>query len=214
MKSDDLILYAITDRQWLHESTLYQDVQKVLNGGATIVQYREKKLKGEAVIEEARALKNLCTNYGVSFIINDNVPLAKEINADGVHVGQEDMSSIEARKMLGKDKIIGVSVQTVKQALLAQKHGADYLGVGAIFTTKTKGDATPVSYATLCAICHAVTIPVVAIGGIHKDNIMELKGSGIRGVALISAILNNENIEQATKDIKKQIQDMLEEKGL
>lgn len=168
MKLDkkDLLLYAVTDRSWLNGETLYSQVEKALKGGATFIQLREKDLDSEAFLKEAKELKKLCKEYNVPFVVNDNVDIAVKIGADGVHVGQSDMQAQDVREKLGKDKIIGVSAQTVEQALLAQKHGADYLGVGAVFSTNSKDDAVNVSHETLKAICEAVHIPVIAIGGI------------------------------------------------
>lgn len=212
MKCDkkDLLLYAVTDRSWLNGATLYKQVEKALKGGATFVQLREKSLDAKAFLQEAIQIKALCKHYQVPFVINDAIDIALAIDADGVHVGQSDMAVAEARAKLGPDKIIGVSVQTVEQALLAEEKGADYLGVGAVFPTGSKADAVEVSYETLKAICKAVKIPVVAIGGISKENIMELSRSGICGVAVISAIFAQSNIEEATRDLKKQIQEMVQ----
>ncbi|BBF42805.1 thiamin-phosphate pyrophosphorylase [Lachnospiraceae bacterium KM106-2] len=205
MKCDkkDLALYAITDRSWLYEETLYEQVEKALKGGATFIQIREKELERAKFLEEARQLKTLCKQYQVPFIINDDISIAKEIDADGVHIGQSDGTADEVRKLLGEDKIIGVSAQTVEQAMLAEKMGADYLGVGAVFSTNTKKDAQDVSYATLAAICKAVQIPVIAIGGITKANVEELKGSGICGIAVISAIFASKDITKATAELRQ-----------
>lgn len=204
MKLDkkDLLLYAVTDRSWLNGDTLYNQVEKSLLGGVTFLQLREKELDKETFLKEAVQIKELCKKYKVPFVINDNVEIALKSKADGVHVGQSDMEAIEARKILGKDKIIGVSVQTVQQAILAQNQGADYLGVGAVFTTGTKTDADDVSYETLKSICKAVDIPVVAIGGINQNNITKLENSGICGVAIVSAIYAQNDIEKSTKTLK------------
>ena len=164
----ELLLYAVTDRHWLCEETLYDQVKKALDGGATFVQLREKKLDREDFLAEAKEIQKLCKEYGVPFVINDEVSIAKDIDADGVHVGQSDMEAMDVRKILGPDKILGVSAQTVEQAIIAEKHGADYLGVGAVFTTGSKDDADDVSHETLKAICEAVSIPVIAIGGITR----------------------------------------------
>ena len=167
----DLLLYAVTDRSWLNGATLYEQVEAALRGGATFIQLREKALDQERFLAEARELKALCRRFGVPFLINDNVEIAAAVDADGVHVGQSDMEAGDVRARLGADKIIGVSAQTVEQALLAQQRGADYLGVGAVFPTGTKQDATDVSYETLRDICRAVDIPVIAIGGIGRGNV-------------------------------------------
>jgi len=212
-RKEDMVLYAITDRHWLNGESLYQQVEKALQGGVTFLQLREKKLDKELFMKEAREIKELCRKYKVPFIINDNVEIAKAIDADGVHVGQSDMEAGDVRKRLGADKIIGVSAKTVEQALLAEKHGADYLGVGAVFSTSTKTDATGVSHETLRDICQAVKIPVVAIGGITKDNVNELSGYGADGIAVISAIFAQENITEAAKDLKQRSMQMVSSNG-
>ena len=207
----ELMLYAVTDRHWLGEETLYDQVKKALDGGATFLQLREKKLDREDFLAEALEIQKLCKKYGVPFVINDEVSIAKDIDADGVHVGQSDMEAMDVRKVLGPDKILGVSAQTVEQAIIAEKHGADYLGVGAVFATGSKDDADDVSHETLKAICEAVSIPVIAIGGITKDNVSELAGSGICGVAVISAIFGQNDIKKATEDLKASVEKMLEQ---
>lgn len=207
----ELMLYAVTDRHWLGDETLYDQVKKALDGGATFVQLREKKLDREDFLAEALEIQKLCKKYGVPFVINDEVSIAKDIDADGVHVGQSDMGAMDVRKVLGPDKILGVSAQTVEQAIIAEKHGADYLGVGAVFATGSKDDADDVSHETLKAICEAVSIPVIAIGGITKDNVSELAGSGICGVAVISAIFGQNDIKKATEDLKASVEKMLEQ---
>ena len=166
-----LLLYAVTDRSWLHGQTLYEQAEQALQGGATFLQLREKELDEAHFQEEAIALKALCKQYGVPFVLDDNVALAVATDADGVHVGQSDMAAGKVRALIGPDKILGVSAQTVEEALLAEREGADYLGVGAVFPTGTKADANAVSYDTLRDICAAVSIPVIAIGGITKDNV-------------------------------------------
>lgn len=199
----NLILYAVTDRTWLKGKTLYEQVEEALKGGVTIVQLREKELGYDAFLAEAVEIKKLCRQYNVPFIINDNVDIAIKSNADGVHIGQKDMTVGYVRSVIGKNKILGVSAQTVEQAVLAEKMGADYLGVGAIFGTNSKADADDVSFETLKAICDAVNIPVVAIGGIGVSNILELNGSGISGIAVISAVFGADNIEKATVELKE-----------
>ena len=212
MKCDkkDLLLYGVTDRSWLGESTLYSAVEQSILGGVTMVQLREKDLAQEEFQKEARQIQELCKKHQVPFLINDNVELAVEIEADGVHVGQHDMEAGQVRQKIGPDKILGVSAQTVEQALLAEKHGADYLGVGAVFPTGSKDDADDVSYDTLKAICRAVSIPVVAIGGISRDNVHRLSGSGICGVAVISAIYGAADIRRASEDLKAATREMLQ----
>lgn len=192
----DLLLYAVTDRAWVGDKTLYEQVEQAIRGGVTMVQLREKHLDEAQFYQEALEIKELCGRYGIPFLINDNVALACKVQADGVHVGQDDMAASDVRAMIGPDKILGVSAQTVDQAMAAQQAGADYLGVGAVFSTSTKLDACEVTKQTLAEICDAVDIPVVAIGGIKKHNIMELAGTGIDGVALVSAIFAAEDIAQ------------------
>jgi len=213
MKCDkkDLILYAVTDRTWLGNKTLYEQVEEALKGGTTFVQLREKELDNETFLKEAFEIKALCRKYNVPFVINDNVEIAKKIDADGVHVGQSDMKAENVRAILGNDKILGVSAQTVEQAVLAEKMGADYLGVGAVFPTGSKADAEAVSYETLKAICEAVSIPVVAIGGISTSNVSKLENSGISGIAVISAIFGAEDIQSATKDLKEMTEKVVSE---
>lgn len=195
-------LYAVTDRKWLKPGEKLVDrVEDALKGGVTFVQLREKELGYDEFLAEALEIQALCRKYRVPFVINDNVQIAQEIGADGVHVGQSDMEAGDVREMLGPDKIIGVSAQTVEQALRAQERGADYLGVGAVFPTSSKDDAVEVDRETLEQICRAVDIPVVAIGGISRNNISELRGSGVCGVALISAIFGSEDIEQACREL-------------
>ena len=206
---EQMLLYAVTDRHWLNGRTLYEQVEEALKGGATFIQLREKDLTEEEFLEEAKKIQQLCKKYRVPFIINDNVKLAKEIDADGVHVGQSDMETLDVRAQLGEDKIIGVSARTVEQALLAEKHGADYLGVGAVFQTGTKTDAREVEHSVLKEICTKVDIPVVAIGGITQDNVKELSGSGINGVAVISAIFAQKDIETATAKLKSCVEQMV-----
>lgn len=209
----DLVLYAVTDRSWLGDKTLYSQVESALKGGATFVQLREKELDDADFLEEAKEIQKLCREYKVPFVINDNVEIAAEIGADGVHVGQSDMEAGAVREKLGPDKIIGVSAQTVEQALLAEQKGADYLGVGAVFPTGSKDDAVEVSHETLKAICEAVKIPVIAIGGISTGNVMELSGSGICGIAVISAIFAKPDIEAAAKELKEQTEKMLNDRS-
>lgn len=203
INSKDLLLYAITDRHWLNGRTLSEQVRECLEGGATILQLREKKLSEEEFLKEAKEIQTLCREFNIPFIINDNINIAAEIKADGIHVGQEDMDAKKVRNLLGKNAILGVSASSVEEALKAEKDGADYLGVGAVFNTSTKDDADRVSFDTLKEICNAVSIPVVAIGGISKDNILELKGSGIDGVSVISAIFASDDIKNATKNLKE-----------
>lgn len=215
MKCDknDLLLYAVTDRHWLKGQTLYAQVEEAIAGGATFVQLREKKMDEADVLQEAKEIQALCRAHHIPFVINDHVEIAKAIQADGVHVGQSDMEALDVRRLLGEEAIIGVSTETVEQALLAQAHGADYLGVGAVFPTGSKDDAADVSMETLRAICEAVDIPVIAIGGISEDNVGQLAGSGICGIAVISAIFAQENIRDAAARLKQKTAAMLEKSG-
>lgn len=195
-------LYAVTDRAWTGRQSLMEQVEAALKGGVTCVQLREKELDEEEFLKEAVEMKKLCAQYGVPFIINDNVEVAVKCGADGIHVGQKDMEAGNVRALVGENVMIGVSAQTVEQALAAQEAGADYLGVGAVFNTTTKLDACEVSHETLRKICDAVDIPIVAIGGISKKNMHELSGTGADGVALVSAIFSAENIEQECKELR------------
>ena len=207
---NSLLLYAVTDRSWLNGRTLYEQVEDALKGGATFIQLREKKLDKEDFLKEAIEIQALCRQYHVPFVINDDVDIALQIDADGVHVGQSDMEAGDVRTTLGPDKIIGVSAQTVEQAVLAEQRGADYLGVGAVFPTGSKDDADDVSHDTLQAICEAVQIPVIAIGGISKNNVLQLKGRGICGIAVISAIFAQPDIQAATEELKNLTEKMVQ----
>ncbi len=203
MKCDKkaMLLYAVTDRMWTGEKTLYEQVEEALRGGVTCVQLREKELSEEEFLKEAVEIKALCKKYNVPFFINDNVDIAIKCGADGIHVGQEDMEAGKVRSLVGDDMIIGVSVHTVEEALEAVKNGADCLGVGAMFSTSTKLDAGVLSMQTLYDICHAVDIPVVAIGGLNKENISKLAGTGVDGVALVSAIFAAQDIEAECREL-------------
>lgn len=198
----DLLLYAVTDRRWLADGeTLYQVVEQAIDGGVTFVQLREKGLAKDLFLEEAKEIKKLCNARKIPFVINDSVEIALAMDADGVHVGQSDMEAGDVREKLGPNKIIGVSAQTVEQAKLAEAHGADYLGVGAVFATGSKDDAVEVGPQTLRDICQAVSIPVIAIGGISKENVSQLTGSGICGIAVISAIFAQKDVKAASKEL-------------
>lgn len=209
VSKESLLLYAITDRSWLRGRTLASQVEEALEGGATFLQLREKNLDDAHFLEEARELQALCREHGVPFIVNDNVDVALAMGADGIHVGQHGMEAGDVRKLLGPDKILGVSAQTVDQAILAEQRGADYLGVGAVFPTGSKDDADDVSFEELKAICEAVSIPVVAIGGISLKNVKELAGSGICGIAVISAIFAQNDIKMAAQQLRKETEEML-----
>lgn len=190
-------LYAVTDRSWLNGQTLYEQVEQALKGGVTLVQLREKGLGAEQFLQEARQIQQLCRRFGVPLIINDSIEVALAVDADGVHLGQDDANAAQARQLLGKEKIIGVSAHNVQEALQAVQDGADYLGSGAVFGSGTKTNVSTLPMQTLQEICSAVPIPVVAIGGITEQNLQQLSGSGIAGAAVVSAIFAQENIEEA-----------------
>lgn len=198
-----LRLYAVTDRAWVGKLTLPQQVEAALKGGATCVQLREKNIADSSILAEAREISALCKQYRVPFILNDNVALAAQCGADGVHLGQEDMDPAEARRILGPDAIIGVSAHNVAEAKAAVAAGADYLGCGAMFATTTKTNVTALPKETLRAICAAVGVPVVAIGGISKQNLLSLAHCGEAGVALVSAIFAAEDIEEECRELRK-----------
>lgn len=216
MNKTDLKLYAITDRQWLQGARLSEHVKLAIEGGATMIQIRDKDilstdsdagLKDE--YSEALEIKRICHEHKVPLIINDNVQFAIDIDADGVHLGQDDMNPAEARKLLGTDKIIGVTAKTVEQAKKAQADGADYLGSGAVFGSTTKLNAKPMTKELLREITAAVDIPVVAIGGINADNASTLKGTGIAGIAVVGAIFASADIKAAAKELAEICDNML-----
>ena len=200
-----LRLYAVTDRSWVGTQTLYEQVEAALRGGVTCVQLREKELNPEDFLSEAKQIKTLCARYGVPLIINDNVELALKVDADGVHVGQEDMDARDVRNLIGADKILGVTAKIIEQAQNAQLAGADYLGSGAVFGSTTKPNARPMSRELLQTICASVSIPVVAIGGIHRGNIASLAGTGIRGAAVVSGIFAAADIEEECFRLRAEI---------
>ena len=211
MKCDKraMLVYAVTDRAWVGKMSLYEQVEASLQNGATCIQLREKELDDDSFLKEAIELAALCRRYGVPFIVNDNVEIAIACHADGVHVGQQDMKASDVRKKVGENMIIGVSAHTVEEAVEAVKQGADYLGLGAVFSTSTKTDADTMSYETLKAICDAVEIPTVAIGGISASNIMKLKGSGVDGVAVVSAIFGAPDPGSATARLAELARQMI-----
>ena len=204
----DVTLYAITDSSNLGGKTLAQKAEEAIKGGATTVQLRDKQKSGEELLGEAKEICAICKKYDVTFIMNDSPEIALECGADGVHVGQDDESLENARKILGADKIIGVSTHNVKEAVSAMKGGADYIGAGAVFVTGTKKDATPLDHKVLAQMCESVDIPVVAIGGISEQNAHILKGTGIDGIAVISAVFGKENTLESAKNLKKIAQDI------
>ncbi len=213
MKCDKkhMLLYAVTDRAWTREQqTLYAQVEAALRGGVTCVQLREKELDEIAFLQEAREICNLCHRYGIPFIVNDSVDIAIACGADGIHVGQEDMAANEVRRLVGEGMILGVSVHTVEEAREAVANGADYLGLGAVFPTTTKTDVEQMPNNLLREICEAVDVPIVAIGGINKENIGKLSGSGVDGVALVSAIFSAPDIEGACQELRGLAERMVE----
>ncbi len=201
VNKQDMRLYVITDRTWLNGRDLADLVEESIQAGATFIQLREKNLSFPDFVKTAVEIKAVTDRYGIPFIINDNVEAALEADADGVHLGQGDEGIQTVREKLGSHKIIGLSAHTVEEAIKAEEMGADYIGVGTVFNTSTKSDATPVSFDTLKSICSRVRIPVVAIGGINKNNILKLSGSGADGVAVISAIFAQPDIGMATKEL-------------
>lgn len=213
MKCDKqhMLLYAVTDRAWTGEQTLYEQVEAALKGGVTCVQLREKALDEAAFLQEAKDICALCRRYHVPFIVNDNVDIAVACGADGIHVGQEDMVAGEVRRQVGDAMILGVSVHTVEEARQAVRDGADYLGLGAVFPTSTKTDVDQMTNETLRDICSAVDVPIVAIGGINRDNLLNLAGSGVDGVALVSAIFSAEDIERNCQELRTLAERMVRE---
>ena len=202
-------LYAVTDRAWVGKQSLSEQVESALKGGATCVQLREKHMSDDDFLKEALEIGALCKRYNVPFFINDNVSVAIKCKADGIHVGQDDMAVEQVRTLVGDDMMIGVSAHTVEEAVRAVKGGADCLGVGAMFSTSTKADASVLPKATLRDICAAVDVPVVAIGGINKSNIMQLAGTGVDGAALVSAIFAADDIEGECRALRKLSDEMV-----
>lgn len=210
MDRNQVNLYAVTDRYWLNGKSLEEAVEEAIKGGVTMVQLREKNISKDEFIKRAVSVKRITDKYKIPLIINDNVDVAIACNADGVHLGQNDMSLVEARKILGNNKIIGVSARTVEQAIIAEKNSADYLGSGAIFGTSTKKDAQKITLDTLKAICNSVSIPVVAIGGIDNTNVTLLKGSGISGIAVVSVLFARNNIKKVTESLRKSLKEVID----
>lgn len=205
LKKEHLLLYAVTDRAWVGRQTLAEQIEDALLGGVTIVQLREKDLNEAEFLREAIETRKLCHRYQVPLIINDNVDVALKSGADGVHVGIEDAPVAEIRRRVGSDFIIGATAKTVGQAKLAEESGADYLGVGAVFPSPTKQSAIRITNEQLHAICTSVKIPTVAIGGISLSNMAELKGGGMDGVAVVSAIFAAEDITVAARNLKSEV---------
>ena len=209
-----MLLYAVTDEMWLNvRQTLASVTEEVLKNGATFLQIREKELGDADFLNQAKALKEVAARYGVPYVVNDNIQVALECDADGVHVGQSDIVGKDVRSMIGPDKILGISANTVETAIAAEKAGADYIGVGAVFNTSTKKAATTLSVSQLREICDAVRIPVVAIGGISSGNILQLSGSGIDGVAVVSAIYAQSDPGAATAELLEKARKMVASHG-
>ena len=208
VKSEDMTLYAVTDAAWTGEKTLIQQVKEALEAGITFLQLREKHLSEKEFLREAVEIKRLTDQYQIPFVINDNIEIAQKTGADGVHVGQDDMPVEEVRKILGEDKIIGVSAHNVEEAVRAEQGGANYLGVGAVHTTATKENTSAVSMEEMKKICQTVSIPVVAIGGIKKNNMNVLSGTGVDGIAVVSAIFAAKNIKEETKELLEAVKEM------
>lgn len=209
ISAKDMLLYAVTDRTWLNGKTLSGQVEEAIIGGATFIQLREKSLNYSDFLDEAIEIRKICNKYKVPFVIDDNVEIALKSNADGVHLGQNDMSIKQARNILGENKVIGATARTVEQAVKAFQEGADYIGSGAVFATSTKSDTVPLSYENLYKICHSVNIPVVAIGGINSENVKNLSGSGISGIAVVSGIFKSDDVRKSAEILKKTILDII-----
>ena len=209
ISADELRLYAVTDRSWLGGETIFDQVEKAVRGGATCVQLREKALGHEDFLAEAKEMAKLCRRLGVKLIINDNVDVALESGADGVHVGQDDMQAMDVRRRIGPDRILGVTAKTVEQARAAEAAGADYLGSGAVFGSATKTDAKPMTMDTLRSICASVGIPVVGIGGVNRDNIARLAGTGVAGAAVVSGIFAAQDIEAECRLLRGRVEEII-----
>ena len=205
----DLLVYAVTDRAWLRGKTLAEQVEEALNGGATMIQLREKELTGEPLEQLAKEVQAVCRRYGVPFLVNDDVELAVKIGADGAHVGQEDMEAGNVRRLLGPDRILGVTAKTAEQVRAAVAAGADYLGSGAVFGSATKTNAKPMTLAQFREICELSEVPVVAIGGINLDNMDELKGCGMAGFAIVSGIFAADDVEGMTRKIRAKAEELV-----
>lgn len=204
------ILYLVTDRAVIKRGGFFDAVECALKGGVNVVQLREKGRSEDGIIAVAKELKELTKHYNVPLIINDSPRIARLSGADGVHLGMSDGEVSEAREFLGRDAIIGGSARTVERAIMLENQGADYLGVGAVFGTSTKADAKTINTDILSDICHAVSIPVVAIGGVNKDNVIRLKGTGASGIAVVSAIMGSEDVQSATSELKDALNNIID----
>lgn len=205
-----LLLYAVTDQAWVGKQTLLEQIEDALKGGATMIQLREKNLDEEIFLEEAIQVRELCHKYNVPLIINDNIEVALKSGADGIHVGIEDAPVGEIRKRVSSDFIIGATCKTVEQAKIAEAAGADYMGVGAVFPSPTKTTAVRITNELLREIVSSVSIPAVAIGGIGYENVVEIKGSQVSGVAVVSAVFGAPDIERETARLKDRVKDVVE----
>ena len=209
LSKDDLLLYAITDRRNLDKKVFFEKIEEALQGGVTILQLREKELDEDSFINEAIEVKKICRNHGVPLIINDNVNVALKSGADGVHVGIEDMPIDEIRRTVPDSFIIGATCKTVEQAQSAERLGADYMGVGAVFPSPTKKNAVRITREQLKEICTSVSIPAVAIGGISLENVDELKGGGMSGIAVVSAVFSADDIQKAASLLKEKAKSLI-----
>ena len=209
LSKDDLLLYAITDRRNLDKKVFFEKIEEALQGGVTILQLREKELDEDSFINEAIEIKNICRKHGVPLIINDNVNVALKSGADGVHVGIEDMPIDEIRRTVPDSFIIGATCKTVEQAQSAERLGADYMGVGAVFPSPTKKNAVRITREQLKEICASVSIPAVAIGGISLENVDELKGGEISGIAVVSAVFSADDIQKAASLLKEKAKSLI-----
>ena len=209
VNKESMLVYAITDRHWTGTQTLEQQVEEVLKNGATFLQIREKNMTHDELVKEAVRIKEIAARYNIPVVIDDDIYAVMEAGVDGVHIGQNDMDYVEARKLLGDNKIIGMTAPSVALAKKAEELGADYIGAGAVFSTNTKKDTKPLELSTLKEICNSVSIPVVAIGGIDHSNVRELKGTDIDGVAVISALFGASNPGKATKELVSIIKDVI-----
>lgn len=209
VNKESMLVYAITDRHWTGTQTLEQQVEEVLKNGATFLQIREKNMTHDELVKEAVRIKEIAARYNVPVVIDDDIYAVMEADVDGVHIGQNDMDYVEARKLLGDNKIIGITAPSVALAKKAEELGADYIGAGAVFSTNTKKDTKPLELSTLKEICNSVFIPVVAIGGIDHSNVRELKGTNIDGVAVISALFGASNPGKATKELVSIMKDVI-----
>lgn len=209
LSKDDLLLYAITDRRNLDKKVFFEKIEEALQGGVTILQLREKELDEDSFINEAIEVKNICRKHGVPLIINDNVNVALKSGADGVHVGIEDMPIDEIRRTVPDSFIIGATCKTVEQAQSAERLGADYMGVGAVFPSPTKKNAVRITREHLKEICASVSIPAVAIGGITLENVDELKGGGMSGIAVVSAVFSADDIQKAASLLKEKAKSLI-----